>query len=96
MSKREAPLEYLSQFIPQAAAPQILEYLNQYKVHLTVTKGRKTVLGDYRHATSYKTHRISINGDLNEFSFLITLIHELAHLVTFIQFGNRVQAHGKK
>jgi hypothetical protein len=96
MSKREAPLEYLRQFIPHAAAPQILEYLNLYKVHLTITKGRKTVLGDYRHATTYKTHRISINGDLNEYSFLITLVHELAHLVTFMQFGNKVQAHGKE
>jgi len=96
MSKREAPLEYLRQFIPHAAAPRILEYLNEYKVHLTITKGRKTVLGDYRHATLYKTHRISINGDLNQYSFLITLIHELAHLVIFLQFGNRVQAHGRE
>src|SRR5215831_5247313 len=96
MSKREAPLEYLRQFIPAPAAPVILEYLNRYKVHLTVTRGRRTVLGDYRHATLYKTHRISINGDLNQYSFLITLIHELAHLVTFIQYGNRVQAHGKE
>ncbi len=96
MSKREAPLEYLQQFIPLSAAPRILEYLNQYQVHLTITRGRKTVLGDYRHATQYKTHRISINGDLNPFAFLITLIHELAHLVTFMQYGNRVQAHGKE
>jgi len=35
-------------------------------------------------------------GNLNTFSFLITLLHELAHLVTFEKYGNRVQAHGKE
>lgn len=96
MSKQEAPLEYLQRFIPAAASPLVLEYLHQYKVHLTITRERKTILGDYRHATHYKTHRISINGNLNKFSFLITLIHELAHLVTFMQYGNKVQSHGRE
>src|SRR6202000_752147 len=71
-------------------------YLNHYGVHLTITRERKSVLGDYRHATRTSNHRISVNGNLNQFSFLITLIHELAHLVTFMEFGNRVQSHGKE
>jgi SprT protein len=96
MPKQEAPLEYLKQFIPHSAVPRILEYLHQYKVHLTITRERKTVLGDYRHATGLRTHRISVNGNMNAYSFLITLVHELAHLVTFMQYGNRVQAHGKE
>lgn len=96
MSKQEAPLQYLQRFIPEASAVLALQYLHQYKVHLTITRERKTILGDYRHATFYKTHRISINGNLNKFSFLITLIHELAHLVTFMQFGNKVQSHGRE
>jgi SprT protein len=96
MPKKEAPLEYLRQFIPDAAAALVLEYLNHYQVHLTITRERKSVLGDYRHATHAQNHRISVNGSLNKFSFLITLIHELAHLVTFMEFGNRVQSHGKE
>ena len=96
MSKQQAPLEYLRQFIPHAAVPRVLEYLHQYKVHLTITRERKTVLGDYRHATTQKNHRISVNGNLNPYAFLITLVHELAHLVTFMQYGHRVQAHGKE
>lgn len=96
MPKKEAPLEYLRQFIPDKAAPLVLEYLNHYKVHLTITKERKSVLGDYRHATQDNNHRISVNGGLNHYSFLITLIHELAHLVTFMEYGHRVQAHGKE
>ena len=38
----------------------------------------------------------SVNGNLNPYSFLITLIHELAHLVTFMEFGKRVQSHGRE
>ena len=96
MPKQEAPLTYLKKFIPESSAQLVLDYLNKYKVHLTISRQRKSVLGDYRHATSYKTHRISVNGNLNQFAFLITLIHELAHLVTFIQYANRVQSHGKE
>ena len=96
MPKKEAPLEYLRQFIPEQAAPLVLDYLNHYHVHLTITRERKSVLGDYRHATRAQNHRISVNGNLNKYSFLITLIHELAHLVTFMEFGNGVQSHGKE
>lgn len=96
MPKQEAPLDYLRRFIPEPAVMKVLEYLNQYKVHLTITRERKTVLGDYRHATQYQAHRISVNGTLNPYAFLITLVHELAHLVTFTQYGNRVQSHGKE
>ena len=96
MSKKEAPLTYLKKFIPEESAQLALDFLHQFKVHLTITRERKTVLGDYRHAVNGINHLISINGSLNKFSFLITLIHELAHLVTFMEYGNRVQAHGKE
>jgi SprT protein len=96
MPKKEAPLDYLRRWIPGQATALILDYLNHYQVHLTITRERKSVLGDYRHATRSANHRISVNGNLNSFSFLITLIHELAHLVTFMEFGNQVQSHGKE
>jgi SprT protein len=96
MPKKEAPLDHLKKFIPDASAELVLRYLHEYHVHLTITRERKSVLGDYRHAIGEKNHRISINGNLNKYAFLITLIHELAHLLTFMQFGNRVQSHGKE
>ncbi|MBS1935185.1 MAG: hypothetical protein JST96_14375, partial [Bacteroidetes bacterium] len=64
MPKKEAPLSYLRQFIPDESASLVLDYLNHYKVHLTITRERKTVLGDYRHAIGGKNHRISVNGNL--------------------------------
>jgi hypothetical protein len=65
-------------------------------VHLTVARERKSILGDYRHRTHHDNHRISVNGNLNKYSFLVTLLHELAHLLTFEQFGNKVMAHGRE
>ena len=96
MPKKEAPLQTLQDFLPAGAYPAVAHYLQLYKVHLTITKERKSILGDYRHAIGAKNHRISVNGTLNPFAFLITLIHELAHLVTFMQYGNQVNAHGKE
>jgi hypothetical protein len=96
MPKQEYPLDYLQHYLPPGSAAPVMQLLQQYKVHLTITKERKSVLGDYRHAIDSKTHRISVNGNLNKYSFLITLIHELAHLVTFLQYGHRVAAHGRE
>lgn len=96
MPKKEYPLEYLQNYLPAAAAAPVLDLLNLYKVHLTVTRERKSILGDYRHAVDTQAHRISVNGNLNKYSFLITLIHELAHLVCFMKNGNRVAAHGRE
>jgi len=96
MPKKEAPLEYLQRFLPPGSASLVLDYLHAHKIHLTITKERKTILGDYRHATQIHNHRISVNGNLNPYAFLITLIHELAHLLTYTQFGNRVASHGRE
>ena len=96
MPKKEAPLEYLENYLPAGSAEKLLEYLHRYKVHLTITRTRKSILGDYRHATGTDHHRISVNGNLNKYAFLITLIHEIGHLITFQQYGNRVNAHGRE
>lgn len=96
MPKKEVSFSVLEEYIPPASLPAVLHYIRLYKVQLTITKKRKTILGDYRHTTGIKNHRISVNGNLNPYAFLITLIHELAHLVTFDRHGNRVDAHGKE
>jgi len=96
MPKKEAPIGHLQQFLPPDTYDAVLQYLQFYKVHLTVARERKSILGDYRHRTHFTNHRISVNGNLNKFSFLITLLHELAHLLTFEEFGNKVLSHGRE
>jgi SprT protein len=96
MPKQEAPLLQLQSYLPTGSFDDVAYYLQHYKVHLTITRQRQSILGDYRHAHAGQTHRISVNGNLNKYSFLITLLHELAHLFTYEQFGHRVMAHGKE
>ena len=96
MPKKESPLRQLSIYLPEGAYEDVAFYLIEYKVHLTVTRERMTKLGDYRNKHLDKNHRISVNGNLNKYSFLITLLHELGHLVAYEKYGNRIQAHGSE
>lgn len=96
MPKKEVPITQLQDYLPPGTYDAVLSYLRQFKIHLTVARERKSILGDYRHSTHYANHRISVNGNLNSWSFLITLLHELAHLLTFEQYGNKVLAHGRE
>lgn len=96
MSKKEAHISTLQNYLPANTFEAVVSYLQQHHVHLTIAKERKTILGDYRHRTHGSNHRISINGNLNKYAFLITLLHELAHLLTFEKFGNKVASHGKE
>ena len=94
MPKKETPISVLQEFLPPNTYDPVLAYLHQYHVHLTIARERKSILGDYRHRVHDKNHRISVNGNLNQYAFLITLLHELAHLLAFENFGNRIAPHG--
>ncbi len=96
MPKEKVDFSALASYVPDGSFEPVLQYIIDYKVQLTITRSRTTVLGDYRHAHQGKNHRISVNGDLNKYSFLITLLHEIAHLITFEKHGNRVQPHGQE
>ena len=96
MPKQEAPLHQLKNYLPEGSFEEVSHYLLHYKVQLTVTRERQTVLGDYRNSYAGKNHRISVNGNLNPYAFLITLLHELAHLFTYERYGHKVMAHGQE
>ena len=65
MAASEHPMQALANFLPEGSFDLVVQYIHHYKVHLTVTKKRRSVLGDYRHAGMGGNHRISINGNLN-------------------------------
>ncbi len=97
MKKKEASFSFLEQFLPNGAFEQIEPFFRTHTIHLTLTHERRSVLGDYRHPVrDAPYHRISINATLNPYSFLITLLHELAHLFTFVHFEHKAQPHGKE
>jgi SprT protein len=97
MKKQETALTFLNQFLPEGAFEQVAPFFKSHTIHLTLTHERRSVLGDYRHPVADAPyHRISINANLNPYSFLITLLHELAHLFTFVHFQHKASPHGKE
>lgn len=95
MGKQEAPFHVLEQFLPEGTYRRIAPFFREYDIHLTITRDRVTILGDYRSPTKeYPAHRISINGSLNPYSFLITLLHELAHMLAYIRYRRAILPHG--
>jgi len=85
-------LTYLEQHLPTKKALAILDYASQHNCTIKVTRPRKTKLGDFRRHGHKQS--ISVNKNTNSFRFLLTLIHELAHLETFVMYNNKVQPHG--
>jgi SprT protein len=94
MLKKESPLHQLNPYLPEGSFDGVVAYIIEHKVHLTITRERQTILGNYRHRHLDKNHRITVNGNLNKYSFLITLLHELGHLLAYEKYGNKIPAHG--
>ncbi len=80
--------------MPSGALDYVCALIAQSPCHLTITQQRNSKLGDFRPGKGRVKHRISVNGDLNQFAFLITLLHEIAHLNTWLKHENRVKPHG--
>lgn len=95
-SDRDKIAKALERFLPEGCAPIVADYICDYNVKFKISKPRQTKLGDYRKLPEDNYHRISVNGDLNKFSFLVTTLHEFAHLTTFEKYGHRIKPHGKE
>lgn len=87
--------ETLSKYIPEHAVKPVFELIVANQVHLKIVNERVTRHGDYRKGLSGK-HEITVNASLNKYKFLITLIHEISHLVAFEKFGKTIKPHGNE
>jgi len=81
--------------LPERAVPSCLELIQVNNVHLKIVNERVTRHGDYRR-TAEGQHQITINATLNKYRFLITFVHEIAHLVAFEKYGRRIKPHGEE
>jgi hypothetical protein len=85
--------ETLIKYIPEHAVKPVFEMIVDNQVHLKIVNERQTRHGDYRKALNGK-HEITVNANLNKYRFLITLVHEISHLVAFEKFGRNIKPHG--
>jgi SprT protein len=82
--------------IPDPALAYVNEILAEHNVRLLITRNRKSKSGDYRAPFKHLGHRISINGSLNQYAFLIVFLHEVAHLEVWNKHHHKVLPHGKE
>ena len=85
--------EILKKYVPQKALNYLVSLLKKYPCQVKITQPRDTKLGDFR-VLARDSFLITINNDLPKGHFLLTLVHEIAHMVTYIQYGNNVKPHG--
>jgi hypothetical protein len=85
----------LNNHIPAKSTSTINQLIDKNNVELKLVNERVTRHGDYRKLPNGK-HRITINKNLNEYRFLITLVHEIAHLEAFKSYGKLIKPHGKE
>ena len=87
--------ETLLKYLPEAAASSVFDLIKTHNVHLKIVNERVTRHGDYKRLPNGE-HQITVNANLNKYRFLITTIHEIAHLVAFKKYGRFIKPHGKE
>ena len=88
--------EILQNYVPAESIPILEKWFNQCAFELKITRKRVTKFGDFRAAIRQLPNRISVNSNLNKYAFLITLAHEFAHLLVWLQHQHKVKAHGSE
>ena len=81
--------------IPDSSVEYVKGLILSEKIIFKLKKSRKTKHGDFSVKKNGSLY-ITINDDLNQYRFLITLIHELSHHYTFKNYGFHVKPHGKE
>ena len=80
-------------FVPEKSNKLLQCWVDELKVTVKILTPRKTKLGDFKVRGNKMS--ITVNNNLNKYSFLITLTHELAHAFVFKKYQNRLKPHAK-
>ncbi len=88
-------IQNLQKYLPENTLPFLKSWFGDYYIHIKITRGRNSKLGDYRKMPD-KSHQITINSTLEPQLFFFVLTHELAHMIAFEKFGKRILPHGQE
>ena len=94
MTKSKKITSFFDHF-PPSVAEYCFQLWQDHPFDFIVSKTRDSKLGDYRFSPQ-KGHQITVNHNLNPYSFLVTYLHEVAHLLTYQTYKNKVLPHGNE
>jgi SprT protein len=84
----------LQRHVPETSLDYCFALWRSSPFELKITRTRQSKVGDFTSRRDIKHPRITLNHDLNPYLFLVTYIHEVAHLYVFLKHGNRIDPHG--
>ncbi|MEY2793549.1 MAG: hypothetical protein RJA76_1541 [Bacteroidota bacterium] len=90
---KSKPISSFFDHFPAKVAEYCFHLWDEYQFKFIVSKSRHSKYGDYRFQPKVG-HTITVNHNLNPYAFLVTYLHEVAHLLTFLTYKNKVQPHG--
>src|SRR5258708_6968343 len=85
----------LTLHVPSESVGHCMELWRRFDFEFRLRKSRITKIGDFTFRPG-RALRITVNQDLHPYLFLITYVHEVAHVAVHRQFGNRVDGHGNE
>lgn len=83
----------LEKYIPAAAVDRVYDLIVKHRIRFKIVGQRLTRHGDYRKNPD-GSHQITVNTSQNPYRFLMTTIHEIAHLVAIETYGRNIKPHG--
>ena len=86
-------IEKLSKYIPKNSIELVQEILENHHIDIKIVNNRATKHGDFKRLLN-GSFQITLNKGLNEYQFLITLIHEIAHFEAYKAYGKFIKPHG--
>ncbi len=82
--------------LPPGAIPIVSAIFEKHEIEIKVVKSRSTKFADFISPRKKNTlPKITINNNLNQFSFLITLLHEFAHYLVWREGRFYAKPHGR-
>ena len=90
MRPKEA--EILGKYLPAGSIDYCFSLWQEHRIQLTISRPRKSIYGNYQFRNG--GHHISVNGNLSKEAFLVTYLHEVAHLIARKKYRNRIKPHG--
>lgn len=96
MMSSEKIFTNLQTHVPHGAVSYCFQLWKDTPFQFKITRTRQTKVGDFTARRNASLPRITVNHELNPYLFLITYVHEVAHLRVYLRHGNRVDPHGEE